>query len=252
MTTPPYPYPPQQQWPQALPVLPTSRLAVASLVVGIVAVVTMCFIPILPGAAAMALAIPALGRTGPQKLAGRGFAIAGLTLGAVALMISILSLAFWLPILNQGREAANRTSCAGNLQLLGQSLRQYAIDGDGSFPPDLDTLVANAGFDAQMLVCSSSQEEADPGSALTYGENLSYIYIGGGMSDDAPATAVLAYEELNNHDRDGANFLFADGSVRFIPQSEARGMIDQLKAGVNPPSPAPPAPSTLPTMPGNP
>src|SRR5688500_18304389 len=219
-------------------IVPNSRLATASLVVGIIAAVTMCFIPVLPGAAAIVLAIPALQRTGQQKLAGRGFAITGLTLGAVALLISLLSLTVWLPIMSRAREAAHRADCARNLQLLGQSLRQYAIDDDGGFPPDLDTLLAaNPSLRPEHVICRSAAEDAgDPGQKLRLGANLSYIYLGAGMTDDAPAVAVLAYEPVNNHERDGAHFLFADGSVRFVLLTEARTMIDSLAAGTNPPN----------------
>ena len=235
-------------------VVPTSRLATASLVVGIVAAVTMCFIPILPGAAAVALAIPALQRTGQQKMAGRGFAITGLTLGAVALFISLLSLTFWLPVLARAREATQRADCARNLQALGQSLKQYAIDGDGRFPPDLDTLLAQyTSLAPEHMVCTSGAEEpGDPGQPLRFGSNLSYVYLGANLSLSAPREAVLAYEPVNNHERDGAHFVFADGSVRFIPLNEARTMIDSLSAGENPPArfvvpaTAPAAPDTSP------
>jgi hypothetical protein len=227
-----YPAPPSH-----FAVVPTSRLAVASLVVGIVAAITMCFIPILPGAAAIALAIPALQRTGPQKLAGRGFAIAGLCLGIVALFISLLGLSVWLPVVARAREAAHRADCARNLQLVGQALKQYAIDGDGRFPPDLDTLLATSpSLDPEHLICPGSAEEAaEQGQALRFGANLSYVYVGAGLADGAPSAAVLAYEPVNNHERDGAHFLFADASVRFILLNEARTMIASLSAGENPP-----------------
>jgi competence protein ComGC len=238
LQTPPNAYP-------AYPVLPTSRLAVACLVVGIIAVLTMCFIPILPGAAAVILAIPAIQRTGQQKLAGRGMAVAGLAMGVVALFISLLSLNVWLPVILHGREAANRTDCAQKLQSIGQALRQYAVDGDGTFPPDLDTLIDAGGIDYGQVVCRSARESAgDEGDVLRFGENLSYIYLGKGISADAPPGTVIAYEPVSNHDRDGAHFLLADGSVRFILQTEARAYIDALNDGINPPAVQP---TTLPT-----
>jgi prepilin-type processing-associated H-X9-DG protein len=63
---------------------------------------------------------------------------------------------------------------------------------------------------------------------------------------------VIAYEPVSNHDRDGAHFLMADGSVRFILQTEARAYIDALNDGINPPLVQPTtaptaAPTTAPT-----
>ena len=57
--------------------------------------------------------------------------------------------------------------------------------------------------------------------------------------DVASATpnSVLLYEPVEHHRRDGANFLFADGSVRFIQRTQARAMIQQLEKGINPPDP---------------
>lgn len=220
-------------------VVRTSKLAVASLVVGIIAVLA-CFIPIVPGVIAFVLGLMAIQRTGPMKLAGRGLAMAGLVLGCVAVFLSILSLSVWLPALARGREETNRTKCASNLQQIGAALQSYAADNDGSLPPDLWALLAppNAQLQSAELLCPSTDHSLHAGP-LVLGKNLSYIYTGRGLLDAQPADYVLLYEPVEHHRRDGANFLFADGSSRFIERTQARAMIQLLERGINPPNPNP-------------
>ncbi len=217
--------------------LPTSKLAVASLVLGIVSLVTMCFIPLVPGALALAMGIMAMPRTGPMKLNGRGLAIAGIATGSVGLVLSLLSLSITLPLLQHGQESSNRANCASNMKLIGMALRQKAL-ADGLYPSDLEALMTAAPeLTHDHMVCPSSSRErsARTGQPLLLGDTLSYYYIADGLDSDAPAGTVLMYEVVENHDRKGANFLFSDGSVRFVPQTEARVMIDQLQKGINPP-----------------
>jgi prepilin-type processing-associated H-X9-DG protein len=43
------------------------------------------------------------------------------------------------------------------------------------------------------------------------------VYVGGGLNaKTVPATAVVAYERLENHNGQGANVLYGDGHVEFI------------------------------------
>lgn len=219
-------------------VVPTSKLAVASMVVGILAVIG-CFIPIVPGLAAIAMGLVAIARTGPMRMAGRGFAIAGIALGCAAVFFSILSLSILLPSVTRARESANRIRCSSNMSQLGQAMLAYAVDY-GQYPPDLQALLAdpNSGLVPQALLCPSTSHAARAGAAPTFGDNLSFIYTGGGLGGDAPATVVLLYEPVDHHNREGANFLFADGAVQFIPRQQARSMIQQLQQGINPPNPA--------------
>src|SRR5687768_16118631 len=57
----------------------TSKLAVASLVTGLLAFI----IPVIAGVAAIIMGIVALGRTKDPRVGGKGLAIAGISLGAV-------------------------------------------------------------------------------------------------------------------------------------------------------------------------
>ena len=128
-----------------------------------------------------------------------------------------------VPLMSMGRarEPVKRVVCASNLRQIGQSARQYAIDHGGAFPPDLETLLVNSDFVARSFVCPSSEHApAPPPPPFVLGSNCSYIYVGTGRHDDGSRGAVLAFELPTNHNADGANVLFADGTVRFLTPAE--------------------------------
>ncbi len=111
-------YPSYSQPPQGRPL--GSGLAIASLVLGILAVVTFWTYVggILLGLIAIVLGVIALGRVRRGRAAGRGMAIAGVVLGTLGLLFSaaLIGLTAW--VFNSSG-ASNLTECladAGNDQ----------------------------------------------------------------------------------------------------------------------------------------
>ena len=161
-----------------------------------------------------------LERTGNTR-GGRAFAWLGVLTAAATVFVGLT-----LPTMGRAREGANRIKCASNLRQIGQALRQYALDGDGTFPPDFDVLLANSDLWPEAFVCPSNESGAEnPSPPLVFGANCDYLYLGDGLNDSAAATRVLALGDPTHHGDDGTNVLFADGMVRFLTYA---GVVEAL------------------------
>jgi prepilin-type processing-associated H-X9-DG protein len=169
-------------------------------------------------------------------------AIAGIVTGAIGLL---LMPAILLPSLNRAREAANRIKCASNMRTIGQALFMYSNKDPrtGAFPPDLATLAKNtAELTPDVFVCPSSNDNDASGSnwqqSIVPGNgSCSYVYYYDKIKSNSNATAdfVVLYDPMKDHDDDGANFLFADGHVDWVPKAKAAAAIKELEARQNPP-----------------
>jgi hypothetical protein len=215
----PFPPPPVQQQPTG-----GSGLAVAALVLGIVG---FCFLPC--AIAAIVCGIIAITRASSGRATGKGMAIAGLVLGLLGIVLSVSIL---LPALNRAREIANRVKCASNMRLVARALVAYSNTNAGAFPPDLSYVANDPSLGPDQFVCPSSNDT--PAAGLGAG-HLSYVYVGKGLKNTAPSNAVLMYEPMTNHRNDGANFVFADEHVEFMPAAQAQSLIAQVSQGQNPP-----------------
>ncbi len=146
-----------------------------------------------------------------------GVAVAGLT-------ASIM-----LPALNSAKERAERVKCASDLRQIGQGIMLYANDNNGNFPPDLGTLVRAVDLSPLVFICPTRGTElpaevrrnmADPAKMAAVmkwvNENSDYVYLGAKFNiNNAKPDTILAYDKLNNHERQGINMLFGDGHVEW-------------------------------------
>ena len=167
---------------------------------------------------------------------GNRWAWAGL-LGAAA----FVGLIVLLPPLGRARESAKRIKCGSNLRQIGQALELYAADAGGAFPPDFDTMVAVVDdyFYPGLFLCPSSgttfQARSPSPGPLVYGQNCDYRYLGRGLGDAAPAGRLVAFDDPAHHDGEGANLLFADGGVRFVPAGELLDLLAEAASRPLPP-----------------
>ena len=96
----------------------TSALAIVSMVLGIVgATVALCLAPvtIVMGITALVLGLIALGKIRRHPaLRGRGFAIAGVSLGSADLLLGGLMMVVFLQAISSAMENAKITSCSNN------------------------------------------------------------------------------------------------------------------------------------------
>jgi prepilin-type processing-associated H-X9-DG protein len=104
-------------------------MAVASLVLGIVSVVTCIFAPI-TAPLGLIFGIIALKKSGRN-----GLALAGTIVSGFALALAIpMGAAVILPAMMSGRQAAQKIQCSNNEKELALAIRNYSISHDNHFP----------------------------------------------------------------------------------------------------------------------
>jgi competence protein ComGC len=124
----------------------TSRLAVASLVLG---VFFWCpFFGFFLGIGALVMGVMAYGRVtrAPDRWTGEGLAIAGIVLGALGVVIGgiVLLLALIsLPGLLRARSVANESSAAKQVKVLSRALEVYALEHNGRYPANEEELLSD-------------------------------------------------------------------------------------------------------------
>ena len=118
----------------------------------------------------------------------------------------------------------------------------YANENKGQYPPRLEDLLLTQQISSEVFVCPNTNDTAAPGltsqaqaANLSAGGHLSYVYVGKNLTWKSDPEAIVLYEPLKNNAGDGAMFLFAEGHVEFVDAPLARKMIDEIKAGHNPP-----------------
>jgi len=213
----------------------SNGMAIASVVFGAAGFL----LPVLASIPAIIFGILGLKRTRDPAVGGKGVAITGIALGAASLFVGVAVwgclLSILLPSLNRARETANRVKCAANMKAIGNALLLYANENRGMYPPDFQTLINTEDITFDSFVCpSSSDTRANQMSDLSTRGHLSYVYIPG-LNSRATADQVIVYEHIEDHDADGANFLFGDGHVDWLSKPQAQSFIAQLQNGQNPP-----------------
>jgi prepilin-type processing-associated H-X9-DG protein len=153
---------------------------------------------------------------------------------------------------HHAREPALRIRCSSNLKQISLGAIMYANAHGGHFPDDLDTIFQEEDIPPYVFTCPASAVDLPvaPTTQATYSAlkqqgHLSYIYVGKGLTIEAPSDVVLLYEPLSDHSGDGMNVCFADGHVEWLTSSEAKSILQQADAGVRPVL-YPPAPTTSP------
>jgi len=167
--------------------------------------------------------------------------VGGIALGLFLLATLTLGLLF----LSKLRERDNRENCAFNLHQIGIALLEYADRNGGAFPPTLASLITDphVDFRVRALVCPSTTDSPAPGATpdqqahaiQTEPGHLSYVYAGKGLTNQATAATVLAYDNPHNHGDAGIEVLFGDGHVEFLDKARADRMKAELQSGHNPP-----------------
>lgn len=124
---------------------PAQGMAVTSLVMGILSVISCPVLLAIPGLITGIIALVRNNRE-PHRHGGRGMAIAGIVTSCIGLVVVPVLGAIMLPALSRARGLAKRTVCAANMRGLGQAMYIYAQDEpDGAFPDDIQSSSGPAG-----------------------------------------------------------------------------------------------------------
>jgi competence protein ComGC len=199
----------------------------------------------------LAVAAIVLGKVAHKRLHGNDprDSVAGYAsrLGTIelGLVVFLVVVSLFLPHLGASRESANRKKCASNMELIGDAIKQYACSNGGQYPAGLDVLVLEGRLKAESIVCPSSNHETAPGQTseevvqhIRSSQNYcSVVYLGAGLTTGSVSSSrVVAYEYVENHEKDGIHVLHGDGKVWWWEKDDAAYIITELKAGQNPPN----------------
>jgi hypothetical protein len=171
----------------------------------------------------------------PGLYGGAGFALAGLIMGYVSLLITLVILpAMLLPALSRAKGRAQSINCANNMKQIGLAFRTWAIDNNGNFPFNVSTnsggtlelcLRGSDGFDRnaafhfrvmsnelstpKILVCPADSKRQSAMEFLSLDPaNMSYQLRSGPEVSETHPEEVLAVCPIHN------NVLRCDGSVQ--------------------------------------
>lgn len=214
----------------------TKGLATASFILGLTSLV----VGVLTGIPAIICGHIAHNRSRrlPAQYGGAGLAIAGLVMGYIGLMVTVLVVtmaAMLLPALSKAKERAQRIQCVNNLKQVGLGFKLWGLDHQDQFPFNVSTnqggtlelcSLGSDGFDMNavlhfqvlsnelntpiILVCpGDASRQPSVNSQNLQSANVSY-QLHSGVNETNPQ-AVLATCPIHG------NVLLCDGSVQQRP-----------------------------------
>jgi hypothetical protein len=183
---------------------PTSGLAIASLVLGLLGILTLGLTAIL----GLIFGIVSLVKIGKSRgrLGGQGLAIAGTCVSGVMMLLIFVQMGLLLPALAAARERARRTKCVSNVKQITYGLMLYSGDNNEGFPASLDELLPDYIADPSLFECPSC-----PGGG--------YVLVKGLKAFDRP-DCVLVYDEAGNHGRAGRVVSCIGGQVQWMSEPQ--------------------------------
>lgn len=204
-----------------IPDLPTprvSKLAVASMICGILTLPTCG----LSGIAAIICGVIALVKLGKNKatLKGQGFAIAGIVMGSLCVLMIPIGAGLMLPALAKAKSRAQTINCMNQMKQVCLGLRIHAEDHKQTFPMDLKTLSPELSS-PRLLICPGDtkpiSEEAKVDWNVLRTEDISYEFVTPGLdvSKSNPQRVIL---RCPIHGNEGLE----DGSVHMAPRGDGR------------------------------
>lgn len=183
---------------------PRSGLAITSLVLGIFSV--LCF-GILAGIPAIVTGHVARGRVRrePTRFGGAGVGLAGLILGYLSILETVVVVLAMLPVLGAARLQAESMQCIHNLRQIGMAVRLSATANRDVYPETAAQFSPHLGY-SRFLVCPKDSALKAQNIDTKDFSRTSYILTLEGASESTPHQ-VIARCTVHGHT------LTADGAV---------------------------------------
>jgi hypothetical protein len=109
---------------------PVSRLAIASLVLGVLGFLTAG----ITGIIGIVCGIMAVTRTRGGEMAGTAMAVIGLITSSLSVVVACVTIGLVIPTLSMAQQSANAVREMMHLRQLGQALHAYAAENDDTLP----------------------------------------------------------------------------------------------------------------------
>jgi hypothetical protein len=190
---------------------PKKGLAITSLVLGILSIGCLFFVAGIPAIITGAIARKRAGQS-PEQYGGAGLALAGLILGCVGTVLTVVALVaagLMLPALAKAKERAQSIMCVNNLKQIGLAVRIYASDHNEKFPNGFGQLPNGPG-PTGFLICPADPNRTQAGAPEAGGAPYSsYEWVlAPGAADDNNPGKVVARCPVHG------NVVMSDGSVQ--------------------------------------
>jgi len=206
---------------------PTSGLATASMVLGILGITVL---GILCGIPAIILGVIARGQIKKSKgaLGGGRKATAGIVLGIISIFLTMLIIAGYfvltgfvlqkgvpeeMPEIDMSRpvDAVKKSASRGVLTMVGHVIIMYAMMKDEKLPDSLEQLVAGGFLDEKFTYMPKAS-----GRPSRY----KYVYLGKGRKITDYQGTIVAHGRPEAFDGEGCYVLFIDGQVKWMTPEE--------------------------------
>lgn len=171
---------------------PSSGMAITSLVMGIISILTCGLLGVGTITAIVTghLSLSRINRSG-GTVGGRGMAVTGLILGYVSIVTTLLAVfiaipaSLAVPTFARIQERAEITKVLSNARQLATHCRVYAADNDGNYPDNLDALVTEGVLTREEL------DELNSLKPSMWKGEVGFEYLGKGKSDSEAVQAPL-------------------------------------------------------------
>jgi prepilin-type processing-associated H-X9-DG protein len=160
-------------------------------------------------------------QTDPNGVSLRGHSMLGATYAvpAVVAVVTGFGAAKLVPTLAVSHDEDSRARCRDNLAQIGKAIFAYEGNHKDAMPKTLEELVPAYLDDAAVLRCPAVPAEELVAEGAK--PHVDYSYVGVIPAREMRPITIIAYEKTANHHL-GANALYFDGHVRWIPEDEMR------------------------------